>query len=427
MAYNREAREARVTDTTSTFVDNMKLPVHQWYRYTAGFSSEWVKDEIKKHLKATGKTTCCVLDPFAGSGTTLLAAGECGVRSYGYETQPFVYRVAMAKLLWETDVDSFIEFAQGVLARAMTRDEAVGEYPAVVGKCYSEANLTEIDRMRRTLEEKADGSPEYWLTWLAFVTILRPSSHAGTATCQYVLPEKVKAKVSGAFDAFNEKVELMASDMRFMQSSGATSDGTLLRHDARDKCELIDGKIDLVLTSPPYANNYDYADATRLEQSILGEVSGWADLQSLIRPGLVRSCTQAVSKERKLTYDYVNDPILSSIADELYVACKDMEAERENHGGKKNYHTMVALYCHDLARVFLSLRHACKEGSDVCFVIGDSAPYGVYCPIDEWLGKLAVAAGFEGYRFEKTRDRNVKWKNRKHRVPLKEGRLWIRG
>jgi hypothetical protein len=43
------------------------------------------------------------------------------------------------------------------------------------------------------------------------------------------------------------------------------------------------------------------------------------------------------------------------------------------------------------------------------------------------LGDLAIAAGFKSYTFEKLRDRNVKWKNRKHTVPLKEGRLWIQG
>jgi len=63
----------------------------------------------------------------------------------------------------------------------------------------------------------------------------------------------------------------------------------------------------------------------------------------------------------------------------------------------------------------------------VCFVIGDSAPYGVYVPVMEWMGRLAASAGFRNYEFEKTRDRNVKWKNRKHRVPLCEGRLWVNG
>jgi hypothetical protein len=44
-----------------------------------------------------------------------------------------------------------------------------------------------------------------------------------------------------------------------------------------------------------------------------------------------------------------------------------------------------------------------------------------------WMWKLAEAAGFGSSRFERTRERNVKWKNRKHRVPLQEGRLWVEG
>jgi hypothetical protein len=100
---------------------------------------------------------------------------------------------------------------------------------------------------------------------------------------------------------------------------------------------------------------------------------------------------------------------------------------RLTKGGKKTYHLMVACYFRDLAQVWRSLRRVCAEGSTVCFVVGDSAPYGVYVPVIEWLGRLARAAGFRQYRFEKLRDRNVKWKNRKHRVPLCEGRLWVDG
>ena len=88
---------------------------------------------------------------------------------------------------------------------------------------------------------------------------------------------------------------------------------------------------------------------------------------------------------------------------------------------------MIAAYFHDLAKVFHSLRRVTRENALMCFVIGDSAPYGVYVPAMDWLGRLAIAAGFKSFRFERTRDRNVKWKNRKHRVPLCEGRLWVEG
>ena len=89
---------------------------------------------------------------------------------------------------------------------------------------------------------------------------------------------------------------------------------------------------------------------------------------------------------------------------------------------------MIAAYFSDLADVWFSLRRVTKRGSKICFVIGDSAPYGVHIPVDEWFGELALYAGFNLYKFEKIRDRNVKWKlDRKHKVPLKEGNLWVDG
>ena len=48
---------------SSTFVENMALPVHRWFRYSAGFSSAWV-ERVIADAQQTGEVT--VLDPFAG-------------------------------------------------------------------------------------------------------------------------------------------------------------------------------------------------------------------------------------------------------------------------------------------------------------------------------------------------------------------------
>jgi hypothetical protein len=47
-------------DTTSTFSDNLSLPIHRWFRYSAGFSALWVRKLIDQE-KAKG--TVNVLDP----------------------------------------------------------------------------------------------------------------------------------------------------------------------------------------------------------------------------------------------------------------------------------------------------------------------------------------------------------------------------
>lgn len=414
-------------DLSSTFQDNMSLPIHRWYRYTAGFSAEWVEQVVSDYLKNKKSENIVVLDPFAGSGTTLLACDKVGVTSYGYESHPLIHRIASAKLMWDVSPDRVKDLAEEVIIYAKANETKVDSFPEIVTKCYDESNLLQITSLKKGLKYYENDSKEYSMVWVGFVSMLRAASHAGTATWQYVLPNKTKARVSGAYEAFEKQIEIMINDISQFQSYNAKKGSTLFMQDAREKSSLADNSIDLVVTSPPYANNYDYADATRLELSVLGEITSWRDLQTVIRPGLVRSCSQMVSRERPLTYEFLKDPLLTPIYDEIYEVCKTMEAEKENHGGKKNYYTMIALYFLDLAKIWQDLRRVCKEDSLVCFVIGDSAPYGVYVPVDEWLGRLAISAGFKEYWFEKTRDRNVKWKNRKHKVPLKEGRLWVRG
>jgi hypothetical protein len=228
-------------------------------------------------------------------------------------------------------------------------------------------------------------------------------------------------------EAFEGRVAVLAADMLAWRKHVASPRGRILCADART-CEGVpDGWADLIVTSPPYANNYDYADATRLEMTFLGEINGWGDLQSAIRAHLVRSCTQHVSPFAGQTPEVLKDKVLEPVRAELTAICDRLETEKENHGGKKQYHAMVAHYFHDLAHVWLALRRATRRGGRACFVVGDSAPYGVHVPVDRWLGELAVAAGFKSFRFEKLRDRNTKWLNRKHRVPLHEGRLWVEG
>ena len=66
-----------------------------------------------------------------------------------------------------------------------------------------------------------------------------------------------------------------------------------------------------------------------------------------------------------------------------------LELERHEHGGKKNYHTMIAAYFWDMARVWRSIGRVSAEGCRVCFVVGDSAPYGIHVPVERWMGELA--------------------------------------
>lgn len=419
---------ARFNGRSGAFGDNMSLPVHRWYRYSAGFSADWVRSLIHDRFSETDQFS--VLDPFAGVGTTLLACEAARVQSWGFETHPFIHRIARAKLRGiHSELSAIRETFNTFLKRLPDAlSELPKDVPLLLSKCYTTDSLAMLFSMRNLfLMEFDTKTPENELIWLTLTSILRICSGAGTAQWQYVLPNKSKAEVQIPVAAFHAKAADILQDVEYAQRNAWSSQGTVLLTDARAPVINSQIQVDAVITSPPYPNNYDYADATRLEMTFWGEINGWGDLQQSVRRHLIHSCSQHAAAERLVLDDLLAEPILNPIRQEISEACRILAKVRETKGGKKTYHTMAAAYFRDLGLVFKALRPLCRSGCVLCFVIGDSAPYGVYLDVDTWLGKLALNAGFKSYSFEKIRDRNVKWKNRKHRVPLKEGRLWIEG
>lgn len=410
-------------DYTATFADNMKLPVHKWYRYTAGFSASWVNELIRQEQKNGRKR---IIDPFAGSGTVLIESEFAGVESFGVESHPYIYRIAKVKLNWGYPPEKFKAEALALLKNARSRVITRTDFPKLILKCYPTGTIQKLESLKQSWIETPQEEAIQDFNWFIITSILRTTSPVGTAQWQYIQPNKTKANVVDPFVAFEQKVNDMYLDMKRTQNRYKNVVGsTILNEDARNIESIPNGWGDLVITSPPYANNYDYADATRLEMTFWGDIAGWSELQDNVRKHLVRACTQHVSNLGDGIDAILANRKLAIIQPELLEVYGKLKEERLKHGGKKNYHLMIAAYFNDLADVFHSLRSVTSEKCKMCFVIGDSAPYGIYVPVDKWLGALAISAGFNDYSFEKLRDRNVKWKNRKHSVPLHEGRLWI--
>ncbi len=408
---------------STTFQDNMKLPIHRWYRYTAGFSGAWVGNLLEQ-WKLEGRRH--VIDPFAGSGTVMVESMMHGIDSYGVESNPYVFNIAQAKLQWASiDYTILHRECLDVLKRAKKIDISRTEYPELISRCFPSETLKRLEALKLSCFDVKDEVARNFV-WFIITSILRSTSPVGTAQWQYIQPNKSKSKVIDPFVAYGEKLSEITDDILLLKGIyGKDSASDVLKEDARNIISIPDGWADMVITSPPYANNYDYADAMRLEMLFWNDIDGWKDLQDKVSVNLVRACTQHVSTLRKTVSGILESNLLSPIHDEIVEKYSLLANERENHGGKKNYHMMIAAYFYDMAQVFMSLNRVTSDNCKMCFVIGDSAPYGIYIPVDEWLGRLAQAAGFDNYSFEKLRDRNTKWKNRKHRIPLKEGRLWI--
>jgi len=215
-------------DTSMTFADNMKLPIHRWFRYSAGFSGAWVRELIKE------KNVKNVLDPFAGSGTVMIESDFAGINSYGIESHPFVNRIGNAKLFWKVNPNKFAKAAKKLLEKASIHEIQQTEYPNLIEKCYPPEILAKLTALKETWEFTNEDAPIKELLWFLITSILRKTSPVGTASWQYVLPKKSKSKVVDPFIAFQAQAQKMTSDMRSMQNKYSNlGSSQVLSEDAR--------------------------------------------------------------------------------------------------------------------------------------------------------------------------------------------------
>lgn len=111
-----------------------------------------------------------------------------------------------------------------------------------------------------------------------------------------------------------------------------------------------------------------------------------------------------------------------NLYDELKHKIVKLSKFRLEKGGKKSYDCMVAGYFSDMFKVLQHVYSVLKPGSDFILVLGDSAPYSVYIPTHEYLGRFGLAMGFSKMKLEKLRVRGEKWRNnpQRHKVMLTE-------
>ena len=80
------------------FSRNRELPLHRWVPWVAGFSAQFVDDCLKRFLPSDDAKGLCVLDPFAGVGTTLVQSYVRGLNVVGFEINPYAALASRTKL-----------------------------------------------------------------------------------------------------------------------------------------------------------------------------------------------------------------------------------------------------------------------------------------------------------------------------------------
>lgn len=386
-------------------------PAHDWYRFVLSYPPHLVREYLAKFSLEPGQV---VLDPFCGTGTTIVEAKKLGVASIGVEAHPMAHFASATKVDWSVDPDELLRAAEQVAAEAEARLGADGlvDDPQAFLACEAPARVA----LRRLADEEsklllADSISPLPLhkTLVLRECIDRCATPGCAAPMKLALakalvgpvgnlrfgpevgvgPAKEDAPVISSWLAL---VRQVAADLTLLRGRAGTP-ARALHADSRSlPAVLAPASIDAVITSPPYPNEKDYTRTTRLESVLLGFITSKAQLKAF-KQHLMRSNTRNVYKAD------TDDAWVEGHA-EIQRLAAEIEARRielgKTSGFERLYAKVTKLYFGGMVRHLAELRPALRPGARLAYVVGDQASYlRVLIRTGELLASLAGPLGYE--------------------------------
>jgi len=233
----------------ATFVPNKHLPIYNWFYYKEGFAKGMVEKLIEMFSLKEGDT---VLDPFCGSGTTLLACKQNGINAVGLDVLPTAIFASTVKAK-NYDPEKLRDEAKVLFRRKFRKLEWV--FPKIMRAMVNKYALEDIAFFSNTI----DGLENKDFFTLALLNASIKVSYAWKDGGVI----KIKRHPTPPLrKLFLRKVYGMIKDV---ESEKASQSGIrVVQCDARTMT-VDDNSIDAVITSPPYLNNIDYTKLYAIE------------------------------------------------------------------------------------------------------------------------------------------------------------------
>ncbi|HHN45829.1 MAG TPA: site-specific DNA-methyltransferase [Planctomycetes bacterium] len=282
----RMSVDAGLNRSLVSFQANKKRAVYRWFKYKEAFSAELVEYLLKKHRIKSG----VMLDPFAGIGTALFAAGALGLQAKGIELLPVGQTAINTRRIieWEleqADLDRLTYWRDTEPWKHTDAAKAVNELRITRG-AYPDETLQWMRRYLAALEQENERTAAVLL--FALLCVLESISYT-RKDGQYLRWDYRSGRRQGkkkfdkgrilSFDeAIGNKLRTIEDDIRGYKRHGDLfpvpgSRAHVLLHagsclDALPK--LKPKSYDCLITSPPYCNRYDYTRTYALELALLG-------------------------------------------------------------------------------------------------------------------------------------------------------------
>jgi SAM-dependent methyltransferase len=384
---------------------------HDWYRFVLSYPPHLVRDYLARF---DGSSQTHVLDPFCGTGTTIVECKKLGIPSTGVEAHPMAHFASATKVDWDVDPAELQESAHRIAAVATAELEASriidDPEPTLIAEMPDRQKLRTLSPEIEKLLLTNSISPLPLHKTLVLRDMIRSKgsercrSHHLLALSKALVttvgnlefgPEVGVGPAKGDAPVVSRWLRLvqeMADDLRMLKPF-ASIPARALHADSRDIAKLVaPDSIDVVITSPPYPNEKDYTRTTRLETVLLGFITSKQELQALKRT-MVRSNTRGVYKGDSDHHLVADHPEIQRIADAI-------EARRielgKTSGFERLYAKVTKLYFGGMARHLADLRRVLRPNAHLAYVVGDQASYlRIMIRTGQLLASIAEPLGYQ--------------------------------
>jgi len=393
------------------FANNKTQPIHRWVPWIAGFSKEFVNDSIKRYIDGTGT----ILDPFAGVGTTLVESHITGNDSIGFEINPYAYFACKTKInSLQIDEEKFNEeierfstfYLKNLNSKYRVRSKVPEGFKTKID-FYSPKVLHKVLILMDFIETIEDRTIAD-LFKLAFTsTMVKYSNYSYE-------PSLGTRRGSGKSDIEDYDVSAVTiqklleflKDIAWIKKtvSNQRVPKSRIINDSffNYKDHLSKKTVDLIITSPPYLNNYHYNRNTRPQIFWLGFANGPGDLKPLEENNFGNFWQTVRGRERiDPIFDVPNIDLIEKMEQ-----IRKINPEKGVYGGS-GWANYAMSYFNDCYKFSKGIDYTLKKGGTALVVIGNSILQGVTIPTDEYFAKIAETVGLETVEIHIPRSKRI--------------------